>query len=335
MVQVHRELIFPECTPSPGSASKECPGLAGREADTLSRPLPCPLQMNESSPESPNAPIADPSGDPTRDRFENEPVQQVERDGVHYTVLGTAHVSPTSAAAVRHLVESGDYDAIAIELCPSRHRALTDPDAWRSMNLFQVIRERKAGMMMASLALAAYQRRIAEQFGIEPGAEMKAAIDASDERGLPLQLIDREIGVTLKRTSRRLSWWKRWVLTNGLVFSLFSRDEIDEDDIERLKQGDMLNETFGEFAEQSPELYDSLIAERDRFMAARLRQENQGHAGRRVLAVLGAGHLEGTVQSALHETSSSSDRGSGHASTRHRRPRASGKRSRGSSWPPS
>ncbi len=228
--------------------------------------------------------------------FTDEPVRDVERGDVDYTLLGTAHVSAASVAAVRHHIESGRFDAVAIELCPSRHRALTDRDAWRNMNLFQIIRERKAGMMMASLALAAYQRRIAEQFGIEPGAEMKAAIDAAGTAGLPLQLIDREIGVTLKRTSRRLSWWKRWVLTNGMVLSLFSREEIAEEDIERLKEGDILTETFSEFADQSPELYESLIAERDRYMAARLREENEGHGERRVLAVLGAGHLAGTAE---------------------------------------
>ncbi len=253
-----------------------------------------PPRMNESS--SSSTVEHDAPSD-----FTEEPVREIERDGVHYTLLGTAHVSPASAAAVRYHIESGQFDAVAIELCPSRHRALSDPDAWRSMNLFQIIRERKAGMMMASLALAAYQRRIAEQFDIEPGAEMKAAIEASDSHELPLQLIDREIGITLKRTSRRLSWWKRWVLTNGLVLSLFSRERIEEEDIERLKQGDILNETFSEFAEQSPELYESLIAERDRYMAARLRQDNEGHEGRRVLAVLGAGHLAGTAEALRHD----------------------------------
>jgi pheromone shutdown-related protein TraB len=228
-------------------------------------------------------------------RFGDEPVREIERDGVHYTLLGTAHVSATSVEAVRHHLQHGAFDAVAVELCPSRHRALTDRDAWRNMNLFAIIRERKAGMMMASLALAAYQRRIADQFGIEPGAEMKAAIDVSAETGIELQLIDREIGTTLKRVRSRLSLWQRWVLTNGLIASLFSRDEVSAEDIERLKQGDILNETFGEFAEQSPALYDSLIAERDRYMAARLRQENEHHPGRRVLAVIGAGHLEGTA----------------------------------------
>ena len=227
--------------------------------------------------------------------FGNEPVQHVERDGVDYALLGTAHVSRTSAEAVQRLLESGHYDAVAIELCPSRYQAMTQRDAWRDLDLFALLRQGKAGMMMASLALAAYQRRIADQFGIEPGAEMKAAIDGAQRAGLPIQLIDRELGVTLRRASRRLSLWKRWVMINGLVLSLFSREQISEEDVERLKEGDLLTETFSEFSEASPELYESLIAERDRYMAARLRQENEGHAGRKVLAVIGAGHLAGTA----------------------------------------
>ncbi|TVS12849.1 MAG: TraB/GumN family protein [Wenzhouxiangella sp.] len=227
--------------------------------------------------------------------FGEEPVRHLQRDGVEYTLLGTAHVSRTSAETVQRLLESGNYDAVAIELCRSRHQALTERENWRNLNLFAILREGKAGMMMASLALAAYQRRIADQFGIEPGAEMKAAMDGAERAGVPVQLIDREIGITLRRASRRLSLWKRWVLINGLIFSLFSRDEISEEDIERLKEGDLLTQTFSEFSETSPELYEALIAERDRYMAARLRQENHDRPGRRVLAVLGAGHLAGTA----------------------------------------
>jgi pheromone shutdown-related protein TraB len=235
--------------------------------------------------------------------FADEPVQHVTIKSVDYALLGTAHVSRTSAEAVQRLLESGHYDAVAIELCQSRYQAMTDRESWRNLNLFSILREGKAGMMMASLALSAYQRRIADQFGIEPGAEMKAAIEAANKAGLPLQLIDREIGITLRRASRRLSWWKRWVMINGLFFSLFSREEIDEKDIERLKQGDLLTETFSEFSESAPELYESLIAERDRFMAARLLEENARHPGRKVLAVLGAGHLEGTARALRDESS--------------------------------
>jgi len=237
----------------------------------------------------------DPAATAEAHDFADEPVREVEHNGVHYTLLGTAHVSRASVDAVRRHIEHGNFDAVAVELCESRHKALTDTDAWRELDLFAVIREGKANMMIASLGLAAYQRRIAEQFGIEPGAEMKAAMETADAARLPLQLIDREIGISLKRTSRNLSWWRRWVMVNGLIFSMFSREKISEEDIERLKQGDILEETFSEFASASPEIYESLITERDHFMAARLRQENNDHPGRRVLAVIGAGHLDGTA----------------------------------------
>ena len=78
--------------------------------------------------------------------------------------------------------------------------------------------------------------------------------------------------------------------------STVSSEEIDEEQIEKLKEGDILESTFTEFAEQSPELYEALIAERDRFMAARLRQENKSNAGKRILVVIGAGHLEGLAK---------------------------------------
>jgi len=242
--------------------------------------------------------------DELRDLFAGEPVEHVHRNGVDFDLLGTAHVSKASAEAVERLLDSEQYDAVAIELCKPRYLALKDQNQWRQLNLFTLLREGKAGMMMASLALSAYQRRIAEQFGIEPGAEMKAAIASAERHGLPVQLIDRDIGITLRRARSRLSWWQRWIMVNGLIYSLFSREEISEDDVEKLKEGDLLTQTFAEFSEASPELFDALIAERDQFMAARLIQENPAPAKtarRRVLAVLGAGHLAGTSRALADE----------------------------------
>jgi pheromone shutdown-related protein TraB len=197
---------------------------------------------------------------------------------------------------VTELATSGGFDAIAVELCPARLEALTRKRQWEDLDLYRIIRERKAGLVIANLALAGYQRRIAEQFGIEPGAELKAAALAAQERGLPLQLVDRDLAVTLKRSYRSVPWYKRLYLTTGLLLSSVSSEELDEESIERLKEGDILESTFTEFAQQSPELYESLIAERDRYMAARLRDENRDNAGQRVLAVVGAGHLDGLAR---------------------------------------
>jgi pheromone shutdown-related protein TraB len=228
--------------------------------------------------------------------LEDQPTRTINRDGVEYLLLGTAHVSPASVKAVKQMADSGDFDAIAVELCPARHQALTQKQQWKDMDLYRIIREKKAGLVMANLALGAYQRRIADQFGIEPGAELKAAADAAIAHDLPLQLIDRDLATTLKRSYRAVPWYKRMVLTTGLLMSTVSSEEIDEEQIEKLKEGDILESTFTEFAEQSPELYQALIAERDRFMAARLRQENLHNQGKRILVVIGAGHLEGLAK---------------------------------------
>ena len=228
--------------------------------------------------------------------IEPQPTRQLQRDGVHYTLLGTAHVSRSSAEAVAQMARSGEFDVIAVELCAARLAALSGERDWKDLDLYRVIREKKAGLVMAQLALTGYQRRIAEQFDIEPGAELKAAADAARELGLPLQLVDRDLAITLKRSFRNIPWYKRLYLASGLLLSSLSTDEIDEEAIEKLKQGDLLESTFTEFAEQSPELYESLITERDRYMAARLRQENHDQAGRRVLVVVGAGHLEGLAE---------------------------------------
>lgn len=227
---------------------------------------------------------------------DEQPTREVTRDGVDYVLLGTAHVSRASVTAVTTMAGSGKFDAIAVELCPARHLALTRQQQWKDMDLYRIIREKKAGLVMANLALGAYQRRIAEQFGIEPGAELKAASEAAEAHDMQLQLIDRDLATTLKRSYRAVPWYKRMMLTAGLVMSTVSSDEIDEEQIEKLKEGDILEATFTEFAEQSPELYEALITERDRFMAARLRQENKDNEGKRVLVVIGAGHLDGLAK---------------------------------------
>lgn len=223
-----------------------------------------------------------------------EPTREVERGGAFFTLLGTAHVSRASAEAVAAMLAETDYDLVAVELCDSRYQALTNPDQLMELDMFRVIREGRGGVMLAQLALGGYQRRLAEQFGIEPGAEMRAAIDTAREQDKPVALIDRDVGITLKRAQRSLGWWQRWVLLNGLFFGLFSREKLTEDDIEQLKQGDMLTGAFTEFAAEAPALFQALISERDEYMAAELRR--RAAPGQRVLAVVGAGHLDGIAR---------------------------------------
>lgn len=236
--------------------------------------------------------------------LQDQPHAIVERDGVRYTLLGTAHVSKASVDAVRAAIATGDYDTIAVELDAQRAQALTDPDALAKLDLVKVIREGKTAVFAANLALAAYQRRLAEQLGIEPGAELKAAVLDARERELSLHMIDRDVGLTFKRAMQRLGWWGRAKVSVGLMASLFGDEEVSDEQIEGLKEGDMLEASFSEFAADSPALYETVISERDAYMAARLREIQTQGAGREVLAVVGAGHLQGLARHLREDTAS-------------------------------
>lgn len=224
------------------------------------------------------------------------PLKTLTVGSTQYTLLGTAHVSAESAEDVTRLIDTGAFDAVAIELCDARHHNMANPDAMGEQDLFQVFKQGKAGMVAASLALGAFQQRIAEQSGIEPGAEMRAAVEQAQGRQLPLLLIDRDVGITLKRIYRNVPWWQRFSLFSGLLGSVLSRQDVSHEDIEKLKEGDMLEATFSEFADQSEALYTPLIRERDRYMALRLAEDAPPGRYQHVLVVLGAGHMKGTVE---------------------------------------
>lgn len=226
------------------------------------------------------------------------PRRTLDVDGAQVTLLGTAHVSRRSAEEVAEAIDGGGFDVVAIELDPARHAALTDQAGFAKLDLWQAWKAKKLGMVAVSLALGAFQQRLADQLGIEPGAEMRAAIARADVHGLPLWLIDRDLGVTLRRVVANVPWWQRATLLAGIMGSVVGRQPIEAAEIERLKEGDVLASTFAEFAEDEARVFEPLIAERDRFMAARLRQElrrsrRRNAAPGTVLVVVGAGHLAG------------------------------------------
>ncbi|MDR2876595.1 MAG: TraB/GumN family protein [Chromatiales bacterium] len=241
------------------------------------------MNAEEITPEAPAIPAAALS----------EPMLTIEHEGRRFTLLGTAHVSRVSADKVAELLAAGSYDAIAIELCPGRHNAIVNPDALSRMNLFEVLRKKKTVLVIANLVLGAYQQRVAKQLGTQPGAEMRAAIDGSRAQQLPVLLIDREIGTTLKRVYRGIGLVKRAKLLGGLLESATSKEQVTAAEIERLKEGDMLESVFNQFAEEARELYVPLIDERDRYMSLRLAVETSNNDYHNILVVVGAGHVRG------------------------------------------
>jgi pheromone shutdown protein TraB len=122
---------------------------------------------------------------------------------------------------------------------------------------------------------------------------MRTAIRDAQAANLPVILIDREIGITLKRIYHNFPWWQRFGLFGGLLASIISRETPSAEEIERLKEGDVLESTFSQLAENQQDLYQPLIAERDQYMSARLLQEITQSQHQHTLAIIGAGHMQG------------------------------------------
>ena len=224
-------------------------------------------------------------------------VQTVEVNGARITLVGTAHVSQKSVELVEEKISEGDYDCIAVELCPPRYENLTNNTWWKNLDIYQVLRQGKGSLLLINLALSAYQRRLAEKLGIEPGREMARAIELAREHRLPLEVIDRDITTTLQRMYSRVTFWQKLKLFSSLVASIFVGEEITEEQIEALKEGDMLHSLLEEFGDVLPSVKHTLIDERDLYMTAKLIDlARQPDGPKNILAMVGAGHLPGMLQ---------------------------------------
>lgn len=227
-------------------------------------------------------------------------VTELEYQGRKLYLVGTAHISKRSVDEVQRVIDQVQPDTVCVELDKMRHEALVDETRWQRLDIFQVIRQKKVLMLMASLALAAYQRRLGDKLGVKPGAEMLAAVRKAEEVKARVVLADRDVQATLKRTWARLSFWNKAKITAGLVTVLTSgdsvTDEITEERIEELKDRDTLNEMLAELAKALPEVKEPLIDERDMYLMSSIREA----PGDRVVAVVGAAHVQGMV-SHLHD----------------------------------
>lgn len=207
-------------------------------------------------------------------------------------LLGTAHISKTSAEAARREIAEYEPDIVAVELCKSRLDALTQPERFDNESLGKVLKEGKAPLVLFQSMLAAEQRRLGMAEDEKPGTDLLAAIQAAGESGKEVALIDRDIQTTLRRAWRRMRFREKWKVLSALLMP--EEGDGEEVDVEELlKDTDLITQLMNELREVAPAAGEVLIDERDEFLAGtiqRLRSEGK------VLAVIGAGHLEGVAR---------------------------------------
>ena len=218
-------------------------------------------------------------------------VTRVEYDGKDLTIIGTAHVSQRSVDEVRRVIAEIRPDTVCVELDQGRLEALVNDKRYRNLNLARTVKEKRVLFLLASLALAAYQRRIGDRLGVRPGAELLAAVQCAEAVGAQLILADRDIQATLKRTWANISLLNKLRLAGSLLAAPLAAAEMSEDQIEKLKDRDTISELLSELSKMIPGLKEPLIDERDQYLASSLTTA----PGNKVVAVVGAGHVDGIL----------------------------------------
>ncbi len=226
-------------------------------------------------------------------------VKVVDLDGREVLLVGTAHVSRESADLAEQLIAEERPDRVCVELDERRYEALRQEENFESLDLREVLRRKQLAALMFNLILASYQKQLGGRLGVQPGAELLAAARAAEAIGIPVSLSDRDVRITLRRAWGALSLWHKAQLFGAMIASLFESPDLSEEDLRELRQSDVVTHLLDELGQAFPDLKTALIDERDLYLAEKIRAA----PGRRVVAVLGAGHLQG-VQRVLRENES-------------------------------
>lgn len=217
---------------------------------------------------------------------------RLQVDDKDIILVGTAHISQESVDTVIRVLDEIVPDAVCVELDAQRYQALINKKGWESLNIKDLIKKRQVPFLLTNLALSSYQKRMGIHTGVKPGAELAAAAQTAEERGMEVELIDRNIRTTLLRVWRKTGFWNKMKVMASLLGSLFEKQELSEEELAKLRESDTLSSMLEEMGKLLPSVKSILVDERDTYMAYHIRNA----PGERILAVVGAAHLPGIIR---------------------------------------
>jgi pheromone shutdown-related protein TraB len=219
-------------------------------------------------------------------------VQIINQDDKTFILIGTAHISQESVDLVKTVIEGELPDCVCLELDDKRFQALTQKQQWQSLDLKTIIKNKQLSTLLVSLLMASYQKRLGSKLGVVPGAELLMAAQTAKTLNIPVSLCDRDVRITLRRAWKNTSFFKKNYLLASLLTSIFDKSEISEEKLKEIKQKDVLTELMDEMGTTLPGLKRVLIDERDLYLAEKIKAS----PGKRIVAVVGAGHVAGMMQ---------------------------------------
>ena len=223
--------------------------------------------------------------------MDNNNIIHFTSGGKNIRLVGTAHVSKESIDEVTETIRSEKPDMVCVELDQGRYASITQKNAWEKINISKILKEGKGFLLIVNMVMAGFQRRLGNELGVKPGEEMIAAINIAEEMHIPFSLCDREVQITLRRAWTKCSFWSKCKLLAALISSAFVSEKLNTEEIENLKKSNELENMMAELANYLPSVKETLIDERDSYLAAKIWEAAGDNSC--TLAVVGAGHLRG------------------------------------------
>jgi pheromone shutdown-related protein TraB len=204
-------------------------------------------------------------------------------------IIGTSHVAKESVNEIKNTILDEEPDIICVEL-----------DRNRFLSLFQ--KERK--LKLSDLKVGGFgalfmiigrwiQKKLGDQVGIMPGADMKTAVLAAREIKSKLYLIDIPIQKTLYKLSKEVSIWEKIKLVFYIIFSpLFPKNRrlAKKFDLTKVPKQEFIDEIIKEMRNKFPTLFKVLLDDRNIYMANQLKKISKDNPDSKIIAVVGAGH---------------------------------------------
>lgn len=223
-------------------------------------------------------------------------IEKISLKGKKVVLVGTAHISEESVFLVKETIEKEKPDVVGIELDVQRYKQLKQGQKWHDTNVIQLIQKGQTYLFLLNLLLANIQRQLGEKIGVKAGQEMIQAAEIAEEKNIPIALLDRDVKVTLKRALKKTKLLEKIKIAGNLFIGLFSEgEEITKEKIEKMKQKDAMTELMKHLSSTAPTVKEVLVDERDSYIAKKIFEAK----GKKIVAVVGAGHLEGIKNNLL------------------------------------
>jgi pheromone shutdown-related protein TraB len=221
---------------------------------------------------------------------------QAESQLSKIVLIGTAHVSEKSVAEVKAVIRNLKPDVVAVELCRGRYDSLEGNAQEDQVPIKDLLSGGKIYYYVIHWLLGHLQKKIGEDMGVKPGAEMLSAMEEAETIGANVALIDRDIQVTLQRFWGKMKFLEKIRMIGSLLGGLIDigkGDDIDID-IDQITEPDFVAELVSELRGFAPTAASVLIDERDAYLAGSIIKAADG-GNKTVVVVIGAGHKAGVI----------------------------------------